>query len=74
MKKNYFILVVAHSVHGRLKRLHSPHFAIHITICLAIFGAIAGVGLMSSYGRMLWKVAEFNDLRTEKEALQKQLD
>ena len=74
MKKNYFILVVAHSVHGRLKRLHIPHIAIHITICLAIFGAIAGVGLMSSYGRMLWKVAEFNDLRTEKEALQKQLD
>jgi murein DD-endopeptidase MepM/ murein hydrolase activator NlpD len=74
MKKNYFIVVVAHSIHGRIRRLHIPHYAIHIVLSLAIFGAIIGIGLLSSYARMLWKVAEFNKLRSEKLALQKQYD
>jgi murein DD-endopeptidase MepM/ murein hydrolase activator NlpD len=74
MKKNYFIVVVAHSIHGRIRRIHVPHYAIHIVLSLAIFGAIVGIGLLSSYARMLWKVAEFNQLRSEKLALQKQYD
>jgi murein DD-endopeptidase MepM/ murein hydrolase activator NlpD len=74
MKKNYFIVVVAHSIHGRIRRIHVPHYAIHVVLSLAIFGAIVGIGLLSSYARMLWKVAEFNKLRSEKLALQKQYD
>lgn len=74
MKRSYFIVVVAHSIHGRIRRIHVPHYAIHFVLCLAVFGAIMGIGLLSSYARMLWKVAEFNQLRTEKVALQKQYD
>lgn len=72
MKKNYLIVVVAHSVHGRIRRLHIPHYAIHVVLCLALFGAVTGVGMLSSYARMFWKVTQFNELRTEKEALQRQ--
>lgn len=74
MRKNYFIVVVAHSIHGRIRRIHVPHYIIHVVLSLAVFGAIVGIGLLSSYARMLWKVAEFNKLRSEKMALQKQYD
>ena len=71
-RKNYLILVVAHSVHGRIRRVHIPHYAIHIVLSFALFGAIVGLGLASSYGRMLWKAAAYNEIRDEKEALQRQ--
>ncbi len=71
-RKNYLILVVAHSVHGRIRRVHIPHYAIHVVLSLALFGAIVGMGLASSYGRMLWKAAAYNEIRDEKEALQRQ--
>jgi murein DD-endopeptidase MepM/ murein hydrolase activator NlpD len=74
MRKNYFIVVVAHSIHGRIRRIHVPHYIIHVVLSFAVFGAIVGIGLLSSYARMLWKVAEFNKLRSEKVALQKQYD
>ena len=74
MKKNYLIVVVAHSVHGRIRRLHIPHYMLHVVLCFALFGAIAGIGFVSSYARMLWKVTEFNAVRTEKEALQKRYE
>ena len=70
MRKNYFIVVLAHSTHGRIKRLHIPHYAVHIVLSLALFGSIAGIGLFSSYGRMFLKVSELNQLRAEKAALE----
>ena len=70
MRKNYFIVVLAHSVHGRIRRLHIPHYAIHVALSLALFAAIAGIGLFSSYGRMFLKVSELNQLRAEKDALE----
>lgn len=70
MRKNYLIVVVGHSVHGRLRRIQIPHYAIHVVLSLALFGAIVGLGLASSYARMLWKAAAYNELREEKEALQ----
>ena len=74
MKKNYLIVVVAHSVHGRIRRLHIPHYALHLVLCFAIFGAIVSIGFVSSYARMFWKVTEFNTLRSEKEALRQQYE
>lgn len=72
MRKGYFILVVAHSVHGRIRRIHVPHYALYVVACLALFGAIVGIGIFSSYGKVLWKAAEYSQLRVDKEALQKQ--
>ena len=73
MRKNYLIVVVGHSVHGRLRRIQIPHYAIHVVLSLALFGGIVGLGLASSYARMLWKAAAYNELREENKRLRKQL-
>ena len=71
MKQQYFILVLAHSLHGRLRRVHVPHTAIYAVLALALFGFISLFGLVSSYARMAWKVANYNNLRQEVSSLQK---
>jgi murein DD-endopeptidase MepM/ murein hydrolase activator NlpD len=69
MKQDYFILVLAHSLHGRLQRVHIPHRIIYGILLLAVFGAVSLFGFVSSYARMAWKVANYNALRTETENL-----
>ncbi len=71
MRKNYFIVVLAHSVHGRLHRLHIPQYFLYVILSFAVLGGITCFGFVSSYARMLLKVSSYNDLRTEKEALRK---
>ena len=65
MKQQYFVVVLAHSLHGRLRRVHIPHQAIYVTICLALLGSLSLFGFVSSYLRMTWKVANYNSLRGE---------
>jgi len=74
MKKSYFLVVLAHPVFGRISRLKVPTFTLHIGVALIALAAIAGVGFFSSYTRMLTKVAEFNQMRSEKEALEASYD
>jgi len=69
MKQDYFILVLAHSLHGRLQRIHVPHKVIYAVLGLALFGAVSLFGLVSSYARMMWKVADYNHLRVEADSL-----
>jgi murein DD-endopeptidase MepM/ murein hydrolase activator NlpD len=69
MKQNYFILVVAHSLHGRLRRIHIPHQVIYAVLCLALVGCVTVFGFLSSYARMAWKVANYNSLKKEADAL-----
>ena len=63
MKQHYFIVVLAHSFHGRLRRLHIPHQAIYAVLALAVFGAFSVMGMVTSYARMAWKVANYNSLQ-----------
>lgn len=65
MKQQYFVVVLAHSLHGRLRRIHIPHQALYVTLGLALFGSISLFGMVSSYLRMSWKVANYNSLRQE---------
>lgn len=69
MKQHYFILVVAHSFHGRLRRLHIPHHAIYGVLLLAVLGLFSAVGVVSSYARMAWKVANYNSLQVQFDSL-----
>lgn len=69
MKQNYFILVLAHSIHGRLRRIHIPHQAIYAILALAVLGCFSLFGFVSSYARMAWKVANYNALKQEAEVL-----
>lgn len=69
MKQHYFVVVLAHSVHGRLRRIHIPHHSIYIVLGLALFGSFSLFGMVSSYLRMSWKVANYNSLRSEVDTL-----
>ncbi len=63
VKQRYFILVLAHSVHGRIQRIHIPHSFIYAILALAVLGSFSVFGFIGSYGRMVWKVAQYNTLR-----------
>jgi len=69
MQQNYFILVLAHSLRGKLRRVRVPLKVVYAVIALALLGCISIFGFISSYARMAWKVANYNALRNEVEAL-----
>lgn len=69
MKQQYFIVVVAHSLHGRLRRIHVPYSALYAVLALALLGSFSLFGMVSSYLRMVWKVTNYNHLRAEVDSL-----
>src|SRR5215208_4156882 len=69
MKQEYFVVVLAHSLRGRLRRIHVPHSAVYVILGLALLGCFSLLGFVSSYARMAWKVANYNALRREAEGL-----
>ncbi len=69
MKQHYFVVVLAHSLHGRLRRIHIPHHSLYVVLALALFGGFSLFGMVSSYLRMTWKVANYNSLRSEFDTL-----
>ena len=69
MKQEYFVVVLAHSLRGRLRRIHIPHQAVYVILALALLGSISVFGFVASYARMAWKVANYNALRREADAL-----
>ncbi|MEO8100740.1 MAG: M23 family metallopeptidase [Acidobacteriota bacterium] len=72
MKQHYFVVVLAHSLHGRLRRIHVPHHALYVVLGLALLGSVSLFGAVSSYLRMAWKVSNYNTLRSEVETLRGQ--
>ena len=81
MRQQYFVVVLAHSLHGRLRRIHVPHTYVYVLIALVLFGSVAMFGMVSSYLRMTLKVSNYNSLREEVgvlrvryEALQRETD
>jgi murein DD-endopeptidase MepM/ murein hydrolase activator NlpD len=65
----YFVLVLAHSLHGRLRRIHIPHQAVYVALALVLVGGLSIFGFLSSYLRMTWKVSHYNSLRDEVDSL-----
>src|SRR5206468_3121019 len=69
MKQEYFVVVLAHSLRGRLRRIHIPHTAVYAVLGLALLGCFSAFGIVASYGRMALKVANYNNLRAEADTL-----
>jgi murein DD-endopeptidase MepM/ murein hydrolase activator NlpD len=74
MKQDYFIVILAHSFHGRLRRLHVPHRAVYGVLALAVLGLFSLVGMASSYARMALKVANYNNLQQQMSHLRNQYE
>ena len=74
MNQNYFTVVLAHSLHGRLQRIQIPH--------RFVYGAFVGLGVavlvlcsvVGSYARMALKVANYNSLQREAQMLRARYD
>ena len=69
MDQKYFIVVLAHSIHGRLRRIHVPYKLMYGILAMAAVGCFSLFGFVSSYARMAWKVANYNALKQEADAL-----
>jgi murein DD-endopeptidase MepM/ murein hydrolase activator NlpD len=69
MKQEYFVVVLAHSLRGRLRRIHIPHTAVYAVLALALLGCFSALGFLASYGRMALKVANYNALKREADSL-----
>lgn len=69
MKQEYFVVVLAHSLRGRLRRIQIPHQAVYAVLAFALLGCFSFFGFVASYARMAWKVAHYNALRHEAETL-----
>ncbi len=65
MNQPYFIVVLAHSLHGRLRRFQIDQKVVFAVLALALLGMFTLAGMVSSYARMAWKVDNYNDLRQE---------
>jgi len=71
MRKRYYILFVARGDEGELRKIPIPVHYVYVFLVGALIGMFSITGMAGSYTRMLMKVARFNQLRTEKQALQK---
>lgn len=69
MKQEYFVVVLAHSLRGRLRRVHIPHTAVYAVLALALLGCFSALGFVASYARMTLKVANYNALKREADSL-----
>lgn len=69
MRKRYYVLLVARDGEGQLRKIPIPLHYIYVFLAGALIGMFTITGMAGSYARMLMKVARFNQLRTEKEAL-----
>jgi len=69
MKQEYFVVVLAHSLRGRLRRVHIPHQAIYAILAFALLGCFTFFGFVASYARMVGKVANYNTLKREADTL-----
>ncbi|MBI4891547.1 MAG: M23 family metallopeptidase [Acidobacteria bacterium] len=65
MNQPYFIVVLAHSLHGRIRRFQIDQKVVFAVLALALLGVFTLAGMVSSYARMAWKVDNYNDLRQE---------
>jgi murein DD-endopeptidase MepM/ murein hydrolase activator NlpD len=69
LNQPYFIVVLAHSLHGRLRRVHVPYQFVYVVLALALIGSVSLFGFISSYARMSLKIASYNNLRQEIDTL-----
>ena len=71
MVPNRFLVIIAHPLHGRIKRLHVPHSALHVGAGFAVLAMIVAIGLGAGYYK---QAKEAERLAAENVALQGEYD
>jgi murein DD-endopeptidase MepM/ murein hydrolase activator NlpD len=71
LRKRFYILFVARDAEGQLRKIPIPLHYIYVFLAGALIGMLAITGMAGSYTRMLAKTVHFNELRSQKKALEK---
>jgi murein DD-endopeptidase MepM/ murein hydrolase activator NlpD len=69
LHKRFYIFFVARGEDGQLRKISIPVNYLYVLVAGAAIGFLSLTGIASSYARMLYKVSQFNRLRTEKDQL-----
>jgi murein DD-endopeptidase MepM/ murein hydrolase activator NlpD len=72
LRKRFYILLVSRDSQGELRKIPIPLHYLYVFLAGALIGMLTITGMAGSYARMLAKVASFNELRIQKEALKTQ--
>jgi murein DD-endopeptidase MepM/ murein hydrolase activator NlpD len=72
MDKRFYTLLISSGAHGKLHKIQIPQYALRLMAGFSLVGLLTVGLLATSYARMLWKVANYNDVRSQREALQTQ--
>ncbi len=65
MRKRFYIFFVARDEAGQLRKISIPVQYAYVLVAGLVIGAFCLTGIASSYGRMLQKIARYNQLRTD---------
>ena len=72
MEKKFYAFLIFPGAHGRLHKIQLPFYIIHLVLAFSAVGIMTVAALANSYARMLLKVSNYNNLRSEREALKTQ--
>jgi murein DD-endopeptidase MepM/ murein hydrolase activator NlpD len=72
MNKKFYTILIFPGAHGNVHRIRLPFYVVHLVLALSVVGIMTIAALANSYARMLLKVSNYNNLRTEREALKTQ--
>ena len=72
MDKKYYTFLIFTGAQGRLRKIRLPFYFVHMVLAFSVVGIMTMAALANSYARMLLKVSNYNNLRTEREALKTQ--
>jgi murein DD-endopeptidase MepM/ murein hydrolase activator NlpD len=65
LRKRFYIFFVARDEAGQLRKISIPVQYAYVLVAGLVIGALCLTGIASSYGRMLQKIARYNQLRTD---------
>jgi murein DD-endopeptidase MepM/ murein hydrolase activator NlpD len=68
-RQECFVVVLAHTLRGKLGRFNIPRWSIYALLVLVFMGCCSVAGFVASYARMASKVANYNNLRREADGL-----
>jgi murein DD-endopeptidase MepM/ murein hydrolase activator NlpD len=72
MDKKFYTFLIFPGAHGKLHKIRLPFYVVHLVLAFSVVGIMTIAALANSYARMLLKVSNYNNLRTEREALKTQ--
>lgn len=72
MERKFYTFLIFPGAHGKLRSIRLPYYVIHLVLVFSIIGLLTVTALTSSYARMLLKTANYNSVRSEREALKTQ--